>query len=53
MTILSPPYRAEDVDEIAKDTDRDFYMNGRRSPESYGIVDDILTKSISVEKDED
>jgi ATP-dependent Clp protease protease subunit len=40
-------------DRIAKDTDRDFYMNAEQAKE-YGIVDEILTKPASSEdEDED
>ncbi len=38
------------IDQIAKDTDRDFYMNAIQAKE-YGIVDDILTKQ-AVEAEE-
>ena len=32
------------VDEIAKDTDRDFYLNAEEA-KTYGVVDDILRKA--------
>jgi ATP-dependent Clp protease protease subunit len=34
------------LEEIAKDTDRDYYMTAEEAKE-YGIVDDILTKTTS------
>ena len=36
-------HTGQDKDKIAKDTDRDFYMNAAEAKE-YGVVDDILTK---------
>ena len=33
------------VDEIAKDTDRDFYLNAEEA-KAYGVVDDILRKAV-------
>jgi len=33
------------VEEIAKDTDRDFYLNAEEAKE-YGVVDDVLKKAI-------
>jgi len=38
------------VEEIAKDTDRDFYLNAEEA-KAYGVVDDILKKS-AVEQEE-
>jgi ATP-dependent Clp protease protease subunit len=38
----------QEVEKIAKDTDRDFYMDAAEAKE-YGIVDDILTKPKSDE----
>jgi len=32
------------IEQIAKDTDRDFYMTAEEA-KAYGVVDDILTKS--------
>jgi ATP-dependent Clp protease protease subunit len=32
------------VEEIAKDTDRDFYLNAEEA-KTYGVVDDILKKT--------
>ncbi len=39
------------IEAIAKDTDRDFYMNAEEA-KAYGVVDDILTKQ-TVDGDED
>lgn len=36
-------HTGQSVDRVAKDTDRDFYMNAMEAKE-YGVVDDILTK---------
>ena len=41
----------QDVEKIAQDTDRDFYMDATEAKE-YGIVDDILTKPTSEEDDD-
>ncbi|MDR1141214.1 MAG: ATP-dependent Clp protease proteolytic subunit [Planctomycetaceae bacterium] len=38
------------VEEIAKDTDRDFYLNAEEA-KVYGVVDDVLKKN-SIEPDE-
>jgi ATP-dependent Clp protease protease subunit len=45
-------HTGQEVDQIAKDTDRDFYMNAQQAVE-YGIVDEILTSPPSEEDDED
>jgi ATP-dependent Clp protease, protease subunit len=39
------------LDQIAKDTDRDFYMDPQQAKD-YGVVDDILTKQTVEVKDE-
>src|SRR5690606_429768 len=36
-------HTGQDIERIAKDTDRDFYMNAVEAKE-YGIVDDVLKK---------
>jgi ATP-dependent Clp protease, protease subunit len=36
-------HTGQPIDRIAKDTDRDFYMDAQQA-KNYGIVDDILTK---------
>jgi ATP-dependent Clp protease protease subunit len=38
------------VEEIAKDTDRDFYLNAEEA-KAYGVVDDVLKKN-SIEQEE-
>ncbi len=46
-------HTGQPIEQIAKDTDRDFYMNATEAKE-YGVVDDILTKrTIEEEEDED
>jgi ATP-dependent Clp protease protease subunit len=40
------------VDQIAKDTDRDFYMSAEEA-KAYGVVDDILTKPPAQDGDDD
>ncbi|MDA0659171.1 MAG: ATP-dependent Clp protease proteolytic subunit [Planctomycetota bacterium] len=40
------------VERIAKDTDRDYYMDANES-KAYGLVDDVLRKPPAGEKDED
>ena len=44
-------HSGQDVEQIAKDTDRDFYMNAQQAVE-YGIVDEILTSPPSEEEEE-
>jgi len=44
-------HSGQPIERIAKDTDRDFYMNAEEA-KAYGIVDDILTKQL-VAKDEE
>ena len=36
-------HTGQDLDRIAKDTDRDFYMDAAQAKE-YGVVDDVLVK---------
>ena len=45
-------HTGQEVDKVAKDTDRDFYMNAEEAKE-YGIVDGILTKPINEADDDD
>jgi ATP-dependent Clp protease protease subunit len=40
------------IEQIAKDTDRDFYMSAQQAKD-YGIVDDILTKPPVTEGEEE
>ena len=44
-------HTGQPVERVAKDTDRDFYMNAEQAKE-YGVVDDILTKP-AVNADDD
>ena len=44
-------HTGQPIERIAKDTDRDFYMNAEEAKQ-YGVVDDILTKQ-KVEAEED
>lgn len=39
------------VEQIAKDTDRDFYLNAAEAKE-YGIVDDVLKKNTVEQENE-
>lgn len=45
-------HTGQSVEKVAKDTDRDFYMNAVEAKE-YGVVDDILTKPLGQEEDDD
>lgn len=45
-------HTGQPTDRVAKDTDRDFYMNAQEAKD-YGIVDDILTKPVSTSDDDD
>ncbi len=45
-------HTGQDIKRIAKDTDRDFYMDAEQA-KAYGIVDDILTKPLETDEDED
>jgi ATP-dependent Clp protease, protease subunit len=40
------------MEQIAKDTDRDFYMNAEEA-KTYGVVDDILMKQAVTAEDEE
>ncbi len=44
-------HTGQPIDRIAKDTDRDFYMNAAEA-KAYGVVDDILTKHKTPGEDE-
>jgi ATP-dependent Clp protease protease subunit len=44
-------HTGQSVQRIAKDTDRDFFL-GAKEAKDYGLVDDILTKSLPEEKSE-
>jgi ATP-dependent Clp protease protease subunit len=46
-------HTGQPIERIAKDTDRDYYMNSQEA-KTYGVVDDILTKApVTVEEDKD
>ena len=44
--------QSKPIDQIAKDTDRDFYMTADDAKE-YGVVDDILTKHDTEDEEND
>lgn len=46
---LMAHHTGRDVETIAKDTDRDFFMNGEEAV-NYGIIDAVLTKNFRMEK---
>jgi len=50
-TILAS-HTSQPIERIAKDTDRDFYMNSQQAKE-YGVVDEILTKPPATEEGEE
>ena len=45
-------HTGQSVDRVATDTDRDYYMSATEAKE-YGVVDDILTKPVGDNEDED
>ena len=45
-------HTAQSVERIAKDTDRDFYMNAVQAKE-YGVVDDVLTKTLADDEEDE
>ena len=45
-------HTSQPIERIAADTDRDFYMNAAEA-KAYGVVDDILTKTIVAKEDEE
>lgn len=45
-------HTGQDLERIAKDTDRDFYMNAEEA-KNYGVVDDILSKQKTEEEEEE
>jgi ATP-dependent Clp protease, protease subunit len=51
LNIILAEHTGQPIEQIAKDTDRDFYMTADQA-KAYGIVDDILVKQ-TVEVDED
>ena len=44
-------HTGQTIERVAKDTDRDFYMNAEEAKQ-YGIVDDILTKPTLPDEDD-
>ncbi len=50
-TILAE-HTGQPMEQIAKDTDRDFYMTAEEAKQ-YGVVDDILTKHETGDEEED
>jgi ATP-dependent Clp protease, protease subunit len=44
-------HTSQPIERIAKDTDRDFYMNAEEA-KKYGVVDDILIKQAVVTEEE-
>ncbi len=53
LNAIIADHTGQPIEQIAKDTDRDFYMTAKQAKQ-YGIVDDILTKhKAEVEEDED
>ncbi len=45
-------HTGQPVEKIAKDTDRDFYMDAEEA-QAYGVVDEVLRKQSTPEEDED
>ena len=45
-------HTSQSIEQIAKDTDRDFYMNAQQAVE-YGVVDEILTSQPNGDEEED
>lgn len=45
-------HSGKDVNQIAKDTDRDFFLGAQEAKE-YGLVDDILIKQTNPDEDDD
>jgi ATP-dependent Clp protease protease subunit len=46
-------HTGQPIERIAKDTNRDYYMNSQEA-KAYGVVDDILTKApVTVEEEKD
>ncbi len=45
-------HTGQPIEQIAKDTDRDFYMDAEEA-KKYGIVDDILTRQMAVGAEEE
>ena len=45
-------HTGQPMEKIAKDTDRDFYLNAQEAKE-YGLVDDVLDKPPMVDEEDD
>ncbi len=43
-------HTGKSVDQIAKDTDRDFFLTANEAKE-YGLVDQLLTKTVADDED--
>jgi len=41
-------HTGQDIDKIAKDSDRDYFMRGEEAKE-YGIVDEVITERAAIE----
>jgi ATP-dependent Clp protease protease subunit len=52
LNLVLAAHTGQSVERVAKDTDRDYYMDAQEAKE-YGIVDDILTKQTRPDDDED
>ena len=45
-------HTGKDIKKIAEDTDRDYYMSAEDAKE-YGIVDEVITKPVGDDEDDD
>lgn len=52
LNTLLAEYTGKDVEEIARDTDRDYYMNPEEA-KAYGLVDDILSEAPAQNREHD
>ena len=52
LNAILSQHTGQPIERIAKDTDRDFYMNAEEA-KKYGLVDDILTKQAATTEDEE
>lgn len=52
LNLILANHTGQPIERIAKDTDRDFYMNAAQAKE-YGVVDDILNKPPVTSEEED
>lgn len=44
-------HTGQEIEKIALDTDRDYYLDAQQAKE-YGLVDDVLTKALGSEEEE-